>query len=68
MQAFSQLQETLTSSVQNLRAAGQSVPFNVDEVVEGLNKARDEWLNHVRGTFDTQIAQLKQHLISISNG
>jgi uncharacterized membrane protein len=62
MGAFQQIQQSLISSINLLRSAGQSVPLNIDEIVDGLNQARDEWLNHLRGTFDTQIAQLKATL------
>jgi hypothetical protein len=65
-QAFSAIQSTLINSINNLRAAGQSATLNLDTVEDELNQARDEWLNHLKGTFDTHITQLKvtlQHYV-----
>jgi hypothetical protein len=62
IQAFGKLQGDLTSSVNSLIGAGQTVSIDVNEIVEALNGVRDEWLAHVKGTFDTQITQLRSSL------
>lgn len=62
IQAFSKLQGDLTNSVNSLLGADQAVAIDVDEIVKALNGVRDEWLNHVNGTFDTQSTQLRSNL------
>lgn len=61
-QALAHIEETLRASAAQLRAAGQTVNLNMDEVVERLNAVKKEWLDHVGATFDSAILRLKNNV------
>jgi len=60
--AIAQLQTDITNSVNVLKASGQTVPFDLEEVVKLLEDARDAWINDMRGVFDSAILSMKGNL------
>jgi hypothetical protein len=62
VQGMAAIFDGLSTSINVLKTANQPPQINVDQIVSDLNTARDEWIAHVRGTFDTQILALKQTL------
>ncbi len=61
-QAIDTIGREISSAVTTLKVSDQTVKLNVDEIVINLEAVRDEWLNHLKGAFDSAILALKQQL------
>lgn len=64
-QAISLIDRQLAQSAATLKSAGQQTTLNIDEVVEKLNRAKADWLQHMSGVFDSAILKLKNNLTSL---
>jgi hypothetical protein len=61
-QPISAIGQEISAAVMTLKVSGQPVKLNVEEVVVDLEAVRDEWLNHLKSTFDSAFLTLKQQL------
>jgi cell division protein ZapA (FtsZ GTPase activity inhibitor) len=60
--AISSIANEVITSMRTLKANGQKITINADEIVADLNTARDKWLSAVKGVFDAAISTAKTEL------
>jgi len=60
--AISSIANEVIASIRTLKANGQKITINADEIVADLNTARDKWLSAVKGVFDAAISTAKTEL------
>ena len=60
--AISSIANEVIASMRTLKANGQKITINADEIVADLNTARDKWLSAVKGVFDAAISTAKTEL------
>lgn len=59
---ISSIANEVIASMRTLKANGQKITINADEIVADLNTARDKWLSAVKGVFDAAISTAKTEL------
>src|SRR5580658_5534592 len=65
-QAIAKIENVLKTATLDLKAAGQQVSLDLDQIVGQLNAAKKDWLDHVGDPFEKAILSLKANLTPLN--